>query len=171
MLNGYQFRLYPDPAQQQILLRWIGCQRVVYNATVQEGRHFRRFSQRMVGTAGEKVPVDQEYSRFITERTVFLRQVPSQVLRNGAVRFLQAYQRFFQKLGGRQTAWLTAELFQFIPVTDAVTGAVTGYHLQAGTDKFPVGIIPYVAHRPHAPKVSIHDDGQGRVQLPPKTIP
>ena len=95
MLNGYKFRLYPDPAQQHILLRWIGCQRVIYNAKVQEDRYFRRFSQRMVGTAGEDIPLDQQYSRFITDKTAFLREVPSQILRNGAVKFRQAYQRFF----------------------------------------------------------------------------
>lgn len=69
MLNEYKFRLYPNPAQQQILLRWIGCQRVIYNAKVQEDRYFRRFSQRMVGTAGEDIPLDQQYSRFITDKT------------------------------------------------------------------------------------------------------
>ena len=65
MLNGYKFRLYPDSEQQQTLLRWIGCQRLIYNAKVQEDRYYRRFQQRMVGTAGIEVPVDQQYSRFI----------------------------------------------------------------------------------------------------------
>ncbi len=165
MLNGYRFRLYPNKAQQQILLRWIGCQRLIYNAKVQEDRYFRRFARRMVGTAGMPIPVDQQYSHFITERTAFLRAVPSQVLRNGAVRFYQAYQRFWQQLGnrptlkrkaGHQSVWLTAELFQFLPVTDPATGAVRGYRLQVGTDKFPVGVIPYQAHRLHAIPASIH---------------
>ena len=79
MLNGYKFRLYPNPEQQQILPRWIGCQRLIYNAKVQEDRYDRRFQQRMVGTAGEEIPLDQAYSRFITERTAFLRKVPSQI--------------------------------------------------------------------------------------------
>ena len=87
MLNGYRFRLYPNPEQQQILLRWIGCQRLIYNAKVQEDRYYRRFQQRMVGTAGMEVPVDQQYSRFISDNTAFLKQVPSQILRNGAVKF------------------------------------------------------------------------------------
>ncbi|MCY0878983.1 MAG: transposase [Firmicutes bacterium] len=165
MLNGYRFRLYPSPEQAQILLRWIGCQRLIYNAKVQEDRYFRRFQRRMVGTAGEDIPVDQQYSHFVTDKTAFLRDVPSQVLRNGAVRWRQAYQRFFQKLSGRpkikrksgrQSVWLTSELFAFRPRVDDTTGAVCGYHLQVGTDKFPVGIIPYVAHRPHAIPASIY---------------
>ena len=164
MLNGYKFRLYPSPAQEQILLQWIGCQRLIYNAKVQEDRYFRRFAQRMVGTAGEKIPVDQEYSRFITENTAFLKQVPSQILRNGAVKFKQAYARFFQKLGGRpkiqkksgrQAVWVTEELFQFIPLIDE-TGAIASYQLILGTPKFPVGVMAYVAHRPHGVPSSIH---------------
>ena len=118
MLNGYRFRLYPSPAQEQILLRWMGCQRLIYNAKVQEDRYYRRFQRHLVGTVGMEVPVDQQYSRFITERTAFLRQVPSQILRNGAVKFRQAYQRFFKRLGGRpklkkksgrQAVWVTQE--------------------------------------------------------------
>ncbi len=167
MLNGYKFRLYPNPnpEQEQILLQWIGCQRLIYNAKVQEDRYFRRFAQRMVGTAGEKIPVDQEYSRFITEKTAFLKQVPSQILRNGAVKFKQAYSRFFQKLGGRpkvkkktgrQSVWLTKELFTFTPQIDPKTDDIRSYQLTLGTDKFPVGTIAYVAHRSHAVPTSIH---------------
>jgi putative transposase len=164
MLNGYKFRLYPNSEQEQILLQWIGCQRLIYNAKVQEDRYFHRFAQRMVGTAGEKIPVDQEYSRFITENTAFLKQVPSQILRNGAVKFRQTYSRFFQKLGGRpkikkksgrQAVWVTDELFQFIPLTDK-TGEIASYQLSLGTKKFPVGVIAYVAHRPHGVPSSIH---------------
>ncbi|MGT2490117.1 helix-turn-helix domain-containing protein [Cupriavidus basilensis] len=29
MQTGYRFRCYPTPAQQAILLRWIGCQRFI----------------------------------------------------------------------------------------------------------------------------------------------
>ena len=165
MLNGYKFRCYPSKVQEQILLRWIGCQRLIYNAKVQENRYFRRFAQRMVGTAGEPIPVDQQDSQFITERTTFLREVPSQILRNGAVKFRQADSRFFQKLGGRpkikkkagrQAVWVTAELFQFIPVIDDTTDTTRSYQLILGTDKFPVGEIPYVEHRPHGVPSSIH---------------
>jgi putative transposase len=165
MLNGYRFRLYPDPAQQQILLRWIGCQRLIYNAKVQEDRYFRRFSRRMVGTAGEPIPVDQQYRQCKTDQTAFLTQVPSQILRNGAVKFRHASQRFFQKLGGRptfkkksgrQAVWLTQELFEFLPPIDDQTGDIGSYQLTVGTKKFPVGIIPYVAHRSHAVPASIH---------------
>lgn len=44
MLNGYRFPLYPDEAQEQILLPWLGSQRLSYNAKVQEDQYFRRFA-------------------------------------------------------------------------------------------------------------------------------
>ena len=165
MLNGYKFLLYPNQEQQQILLQWIGSQRLISNATVQEDRYYRRFQRQMVGTAGMAVPVDQEYSRFITERTAFLRKVPSQILRNGAVKFRQGYRRFFQKLGGRpkiqkktgrQAVWITQELFECLPQIDDQTGEIGSYQLTLGTDKFLVGVIPSVAHRSHAVPSSIH---------------
>ncbi|WP_051005429.1 hypothetical protein [Sulfobacillus thermosulfidooxidans] len=61
-----------------------------------------------------------------------------------------------KRKSGRQSVWLTSELFDFRPIVDDTTGAVCGYHLHVGTDKFPVGIIPYVAHRPHAVPASIY---------------
>ena len=191
MINGYRFRLYPNKAQAQTLLQWIGCQRLIYNAKVQEDRYFRRFSRRMVGTVGEPLPVDQQYSQFITDKTPFLKKVPSQILRNGAVKFRQAYERFFKKLGGRpktkkktgrQAVWLTQELFAFIPQIDPKTDAIASYQLTLGTDKFPVGIIPYVAHRPHGMPSSIHIAVEGghwwlsfaaedpEVTMPKKTV-
>ena len=191
MIDGYRFRLYPNKEQQQVLLQWIGSQRLIYNAKVQEDRYYRRFQRRMVGTVGEEIPMDQRYSRFITDKTPFLKQVPSQILRNGAAKFRQAYQRFFQKLGGRpklkkksgrQAVWVTSELFEFIPQIDDQTGEIGSYQFTLGTDKFPVGVIPYVAHRTHAVPSSIHIAVEGgqwwlsfaaedpEVTMPAKTV-
>ncbi len=151
MLDGYRFRRYPHPEQPQTLLRWIGGQHLMDNAQGQEDRYFRRCAPRKVGTAGEKIPVDQAYSPFITEQTAFLKQGPSQISRNGAVQFRQAYQRFFKQPGGRpkckkksgrQTVWVTQEVFAFIPQIDDQTGAIASYPLTMDTKKFPIGIIP-----------------------------
>ena len=48
-------------------------------------------------------PIDQKYCQFVGEGTAWLREVPSQILRNGAVRFAQAYARFFRGLARRPT--------------------------------------------------------------------
>ena len=73
--------------------------------------------------------------------------MPSQIPRNAAVLWKQAYGRYFQKLGGRptvhkkhgkQTVWLTSELFKFKPVADGATVEVTGHQRCIGTKKHPM---------------------------------
>ncbi|WP_455289344.1 RNA-guided endonuclease InsQ/TnpB family protein [Cupriavidus necator] len=164
MQVGYRFRCYPTPEQQAILLRWIGCQRFIYSAKVGEDRYYRAFQRKTLALAGEHAPIDQEYARFKSrELKPWLYEVPSQVLRNGAVRWKTAYSRLFQKLGGRptiqrksgpQSVWLTNELFSFETV-DGATPDEGSYRLSIGKGKFPIGVIAYTAHRTHKIPASI----------------
>ena len=134
MQIGNSFRCYPTHAQAQTLLQWIGCQRSIYNSKVVEDQYFRRFSRKSLSLTGELAPIDQQYSQFKTELTPWLSEVPSVVLRNGAVLWKQSYCRYFSKLGGRpvahtkhvkQSVWLTAELCKLFPVLDADTCDIT----------------------------------------------
>ncbi len=165
MQIGTRFRCYPTPAQAQTLLQWIGCQRHVYNSEVGEDQYFRRFARKSLTHAGQFAPIDQQYSHFKTELTPWLSAVPSQILRNGAVLWKQAYSRYFQKLGGRptthkkhgkQSVWLTSELFEFTPVVDGDTGEITGHQLHVGTKKYPVGAVAFKAHKDYRPPASLH---------------
>ena len=165
MQIGNRFRCYPTPVQEQTLLRWIGCQRYIYNAKVREDQYFRRFARKSLQHAGQYAPIDQQYSQFKTELTPWLSEVPSHILRNGAVLWKQAYSRYFSKLGGRptthnkhgkQSVWLTAELFKFVPVVDAETGEISGHRLQVGTKKFPVGVLVFTVHKDYQPPASLH---------------
>lgn len=165
MQIGNRFRCYPTPAQAQTLLQWIGCQRYVYNAKVGEDQYFRRFARKSLTHTGEFAPIDQQYSQFKTELTPWLSEVPSIILRNGTVLWKQAYSRYFQKLGGRpaihkkhgkQSVWLTSELFEFTPVVDASTGEITGHQLHVGTKKYPVGMVAFKAHKDYKPPASLH---------------
>ena len=165
MQIGNRFRCYPTPAQAQTLLQWIGCQRYVYNAKVGEDQYFRRFARKSLTHTGEFAPIDQQYSQFKTELTPWLSEVPSIVLRNGTVLWKQAYSRYFQKLGGRpaihkkhgkQSVWLTSELFEFTPVVDSDTGEITGHQLHIGTKKYPVGVVAFKAHKDYKPPASVH---------------
>lgn len=164
MQTGHRFRCYPTREQEKTLLQWVGHQRFIYNAKVQEDRYFRAFQRRFVEHAGIRAPIDQKYAQFIGPDTAWLREVPSHVLRNAAVRWKQAYSRYFSGLGGRPTiqrntgvqgAWLTRELFAFEPRSDPDTGEADGYRLLIGTKKFPVGEVRYKAHRAHTLPASI----------------
>lgn len=165
MQIGNRFRCYPTSAQAQTLLQWIGCQRFVYNAKVGEDQYFRRFARKSLTHTGEFAPIDQQYSQFKTELTPWLSEVPSIILRNGTVLWKQAYSRYFQKLGGRptihkkhgkQSVWLTSELFEFAPVVDIETGEITDHQLHVGTKKYPVGVVAFKAHKYYKPPASLH---------------
>jgi len=79
MITGKKFRIYPSGDQAKTLLQWIGHQRFIYNAKVQEDRYFRKFAHKALSLVGEQVPCDQQYSQFKTEETAFLKEVPSQI--------------------------------------------------------------------------------------------
>jgi putative transposase len=169
MTTGFRFRAYPDDKVAGVLARWIGCQRFVKNAKVREDRYFRAFQRRFLTFAGQYAPVDQAYSHLIGDGnpellsdgtraeadTLWLREVPSQVIRNGAVRFYQGYQRFYKGLArrptitrrhGEQSVWLTEGVFRFRPVIDA-DGVITGQQLILGTPKHPCGVLPFIVHK------------------------
>ncbi|QKE42373.1 MAG: transposase [Ferrovum myxofaciens] len=158
MQIGNRFRCYPTPAQEQTLLQWIGCQRNIYNAKVREDRYLRCFARKSLQHVGQYAPIDQKYGQFKTELTPYLDEVPSVVLRNGAVLWKQAYGRYFSNLGGRptihkrhgkQSVWLTSEVFKFVPVAE-------GYELHVGIKKFPVGVLAFKAHRDYKIPASLH---------------
>ncbi len=124
---GVKFRIYPSKEIQSTLSQWIGCQRFIYNAKVSEDRYFRKFWKKSLSQVGEHIPCDQQYSQFRGEATEWLKEVPSQILRNGSYRWMSTYQRFFKKLGGRptikkkfgrQSVMITKELFAFEVVDD-----------------------------------------------------
>ena len=166
MQTGVKFRCYPTKQQASTLLQWIGAQRFIYNAKVSEDRYFRVFARHSLSHTGEYAPVDLQYAQFKNdELTPWMKQIPSQVLRNGATKWLTAYQRYFKKLGGRpviqrkigkQSVWLTREMFEFVPVVNKETGEITTYKLVIGTKKFPLGELEYKAHKAFRIPASIH---------------
>lgn len=162
MTSGYRFRAYPSDPVAGVLLRWIGCQRFIYNAKVREDTYYRTFARRFADFAGVHAPVDQAYAHLVGDgsgtdeaNTTWLREVPSQVLRNGAARYFNGYKRFFKGLArrpsirhhhGEQSVWLTSELFKFLPAEHDADGVVTAWRLIIGTKKFSCGELPFVVN-------------------------
>src|SRR5208337_1542839 len=194
MASGVKFRAYPDTTQSAVLTCWMGCQRFLYNCKVAEDRYFRTFRNHALALTGLQTPVDQQYSPFKDdELTPWLFEVPSQILRNGAYRFMQAYARFFKGLSqrpsrkrrlGRQTVLLTKELFQFTATgktTEVSDGLVEEHRLIIGTERFMVGELKFTAHRPYELPNSIcisrHNSqwhvsfSYGDAELPDDTLP
>lgn len=146
---------------------WIGHQRFIYNAKVKEADYWFRFSNNSLALTGLRPLPDQAYSQFIGKDSAFLRDVPSQVLRNGAYRFMTGTSRALKGLGGfpvvkkkhgRQSALLTSELFRVTRQDGQLT-------LSLGTKSKPLGLLKFKQHRevPIAPKmisISVEPDGR-----------
>ncbi len=162
--SGVKFRAYPTEKQQEKLSQWFGCQRLIYNSKVSESQYFYTFKKHSLSLTGIQLPSDQQYSQFKDkELTPFLYELPSQVLRNGAVRFMGAQQRFFKglaerptfkKKSGRQTVWLTKEVFQFEPTGKRKSSHKTKqgktiyeHKLMIGTKTHNFGELRFKAHR------------------------
>src|SRR5664279_1403076 len=163
MDEGKKLRIYPTNGQIKTLSQWMGHQRFIYNAKFQEDRYFRKFKNKSLSLVGEDVPCDQKYSKFIGTNTAFLKEVPSQILRNGVYLWMSAYQRFFKKLSGRptikkkhglQSVMITRELFSFYSV-DRQTAMIN-----LGTKKHPIGTIKVNVHLdyevPDSIYISVH---------------
>ena len=157
---------------QAVLRVWVGHQRFIYNAKVREQDYWQTFGRKALALTGEVPFADQAYSHFIGVDSQFLREVPSQILRNGAYRFAIACARMYKGLGsapsikkkhGRQSVMLTRELFEFRELTDAQTGEISR-ELWLLSGKKVVGRVPFKAHRayelPASICVSVEPDGR-----------
>lgn len=149
-LTGRKFRIYPTAQQAIALPRCIGCQRVIRNAKVEETnvqawlRRFSKFSDRSGDEIGGKA-FDQAYSHFDTELNPWLREVPSQILRNVIYRAKAAFVRYwkgeakkpvFRGEQREESVLLTEELFR-----------IEGGKLHVGTHRTPLGEVRWKAHR------------------------
>jgi putative transposase len=145
--SGVRFQALPTPEMRVHLSQWIGCQRVIYNAKVSEDQLFAK-QRRMLLAAGEesvKTPLDRCYSQFKdAELTPWLSAVPSQVLRNGADRWMDAKTRQLKGLartprirnrGNFNSVLISSELFRF-----------KEGRLELGTSKNPIGFLDFNAH-------------------------
>jgi putative transposase len=177
VLSGVRFRAYPTAKQSGILRQWIGHQRFIYNAKVREKQYWDRFAKSSLALTGLKPLPDQAYSQFIGVDTSFLREVPPQILRNGAYRFATGCTRALKRLGGaprirkrhgRQSVMVTSELFELALYTDLATRRVHRV-LTLGTKKFPLGRLKFNAHRecglPKSLCISVEPDGQWYVSF------
>ena len=166
MLTGRKFRIYPTKEQDAALSRWIGCQRVIRNAKIEEThyqtwlRRFSKFSDRP-GDESEGYIFTHCYSQFVTEQNEWLREVPSQVLRNGVFRAKDAFVRYWSGVakrpvskgrGSEGSVMLTRELFR---IEDGV--------LNIGTFRQPLGNIKWKTHRKFSPPstLTISRSGEG----------
>ena len=155
--TGRRFRAWPDEVLREVLPRWIGCQRFIYNGKVAEDRLFAAMRRMALRTAPDEAihtPLDQQYSQFKSrELSPWLFEVPSQILRNAAYRWRGAKTRQLRGLAKAprirnrtnfDSVMITKELFRFVRVTDPVSGEVRD-EIEIGTAAKPIGRIRFKA--------------------------
>lgn len=166
MRIGVKFAAHPTKEQKQIFAQWSGCARVIYNAKVEEDRYYRRFRHTSAALTGHPIPNSTDYAQFKDDEfTPWLSECPSQILRNSAVIWRDALERYHQGLGGlpkkkrkgnKASITLTRELFEFAPQADGT------HKLLIGTKKFPFGELSFSPHRgyvvPNVIVISRHND-------------
>lgn len=172
--SGVRFRAYPDWGLAVTLAQWIGCQRVIYTAKVDEDRLFaaQRRGLLAAGVPPEqaRTPLDRQYSQFKDAAlTPWLSEVPSQILRNGAERWFEAKQRQLKGLARAprrrnrsnfNSVLISSELFRFMDRVDA--DGVVHREIELGTEANPIGILSFKAHRAYGDPRQITVRRQGR---------
>ncbi|WP_075878650.1 RNA-guided endonuclease InsQ/TnpB family protein [Vreelandella massiliensis] len=142
MLTGIRYRAYPTPEQAQRLAQWVGCARVIYNGKCDDAFYQYRFAKAYL-PAGHYPAHDKTYRQYKTELTPWLKDCPSQILRNSATIWHRSYQRFLKGLSrppkrkSRATGnyiWLTQELFDI-----RKEGGVYRLFICEGKKKFDLG--------------------------------
>lgn len=135
------------------LSQWIGSARVIYNAKCDEDSYLRCYARKYL-PLGTWPEIDKGYSQYKTELTPWLKDTPSQILRNSATIWYHTYQRFFKGLCGRPKRknrikgnyiWLTRELFRI-----RWEGSMA--YVELGTVKNSIGQISAKFSRKRIPK-------------------
>ena len=131
-----------------------------YNAKVEEDRLFtaqRRMLKRDYPLSDIPTPLDQTYSHFKSEElSPWLCEVPSQVMRNGAYRWMTAKRRQLAGLAKAprkrnpstfETLLLTSELFRFVALGGVDAAGNPKRCIEIGTASNPIGRMDFVAKR------------------------
>ena len=154
-----RFKAKPSQIMRVVMAQWIGCQRVIYNGKCVEDKLFASERRLQIQSGEEDIttPLDRCYSQFKSkEQTPWLYDVPSQILRNGADRWMDAKQRQLKGLakapkvrnrGNFNSVLISSELFRFKERVDA-QGEVH-QDLEIGTLAHPIGVLDFHAHRPY----------------------
>jgi putative transposase len=126
----------------------MGCARFVWNAKCEDDYYLRTFARKYL-PLGTYPPIDQQTSKYKTELSPWLKDCPSQILRNTATNWKATYTRFLKGECGRPvrkkksdkgSIHLTRELFDFRVCKDGVT------RLFIGSKTNNIGFLPVKLH-------------------------
>lgn len=122
MINGIQFQALPVRLQRKTLSEWMGCADFIWNAKCEEEEYQRTFARKYL-PIGTYPVINQEYAQYKNdELSPWLKDCPSQILRNSTSNWYKTYQNFLKGYCKRpkrkyknccKSILLTRELFFF----------------------------------------------------------
>jgi putative transposase len=122
MLMGIRLQARPTKEQKLTLSKWMGCARFVWNAKCEENKYLTTFARKYL-PVGTYAPTDAKYSQYKDkELSPWLKDCPSQILRNSVSKWYFTYEDFKVKKCGKPkkkkktsggSIYLTNELFSF----------------------------------------------------------
>ena len=156
MLKGIRLQAHPTDHQKKLLSQWMGCARYIWNAKTREEKE-----QRVILGKQDIYPkIDQSYAHLKNkEKTPWLFDLPSVILRNSISNWYTTYQNFLKKRCGRPqykkkdgsgSIYLTCELFSFVKGEDGVT------RLFVGNKKHNIGYLSIKNHRSYRKPNSLY---------------
>jgi putative transposase len=155
--HGVRFRVYPTRIEQQVLKRWIGTQRYIYNQKVEELdyqlwlKKYGKYSNQFEEPDKTYCEWDQSFSKY-QNSAPWMSEIPSFVRRNGCARFKDAMSRWGSGKAGKpryktrnstQSVLLTAECFSLQTVE---LDGVREVKLFLGPKSENYGVLKWVAH-------------------------
>ena len=101
MLQGIRLKANPTDQQKLILSQWMGCARFIWNAKCDEHRYYSTYARKYC-PVGTFAPVDTKAAQFKSrELSPWLYSCPSQIIRNSATHWYQAFQKHIKGLCGK----------------------------------------------------------------------
>jgi len=150
MLRGITLSVRLTKKQKKTSSMWMGCSRFIWNAKCAENTYLSRFAKKYLPLGSYPKP-DQTYAQYKDEiLSPWLKDCPSQILRNSASTWYLTYQNFLKGIcnkpkkkrkNRRNSILLTRELFKFEKCEDGVT------RLFIGTKTNNIGYISVKRHR------------------------
>lgn len=148
--RGFKFRIYPNKAQQQQLVKIFGSCRFVYNHFLAEARAAYERGEKFSSTYTnqKKLTAMKKLPKF-----EFLKEGDSQALNQAIANLGSAYSRFFQKIADRPKFKKKSHAQSY---TTFVTGEVSKtFVIQENKIFIPkLGLVKIVQHRPVSGRVT-----------------
>ena len=140
LLKSYKFRLYPNKAQQEYLIKTFGCVRFVYNKMLEE--RIRLYEESKLNPdVRQKLPTPAKYKPEFT----FLKEVDSLSLANAQMDLNKAYANFFRDKSVGFPKFKSKHSDRASYTTNNQNGSI---RIEDGKVKLPkIGFVKFKKHR------------------------